>query len=278
MFLSSTGAPNSCRGVLPHVVGFLLDVGSALNGNTCPSDCLSPAPTADYASALGILTEDGNQIPTLMETMRWALLSESIDVITSSLEEAVTSEIGADLEGSGTSALVQLHVDVSFVKTCFLEKNRCGFGIINIASRNPSSTKRLETVMRHTDQMLRKVHGEDTLAWLPSLTTNKHQRVFVTSDLLFSSLFGDDTNTSVSPAGELMGSAEESEPLFHVPLASSRRFALLPVQADRSLNDIQLRGKYAKEKEEAMDRHETTSGNVISGGFGFLSNMLKTKK
>jgi hypothetical protein len=279
IFASSAGSPSgACRGVSPHVVGSLLDVGSSLNGNTCPSDCLSPVPTAEYAATLGITTENGKPVPTLMSTMRWALLSESFDVITSLLEEAVTSESGADLERSGALALIQLHVDVSFVRTCFLEKNRCGFGPKISTSRSDSSTNRLETVMRYTDQLLRKVCSRDALASLPVLTAEKHQRVLETSDLFFSSLFGDDTNTSVSPAGELIGSADGTDPLFHLPLASSRRFALLPVQADRSLNDIQLRGKYAKEKEEAMDRHETTSGNVISGGFGFLSNMLKTKK
>lgn len=279
LFSSPTGnARIACRGVSPYVVGFFLDAGSALNGNTCPSDCLSPVPKSDDAAALGILTKDDNPVATLMETMRWALLSESIDVITSSLENAVTSETGSKLEGSGASALLQLHVDVSFVKTCYQEKNRGGLGTKEITRGGASSAKSLETVMRYTDQLLRKVCDEGTLSLLPSLITEKHQRVLETSDLFFSSVFGDGTTTSVSPAGELMGSAEGTEPLFHIPLASSRRFALLPVQADRSLHDIQLRGKYEKEKEEAMDRHETTSGNVISGGFGFLSSMLKTKK
>lgn len=279
IFSGSAGSPaNTCRGVSPHVVGFLLDVGSALNMNTCPSDCLSPVPTTDYSSALGIITEDGKTVPTLTDTMRWALLDESVHVVTTLLEEAVTSEAGNDLEGSGVSALVQLHVDISLLKTCYLEKNRYGFGPKISTARSDTSTKRLEAVMRYTDQLLQKVCSLDALESLPSLTADKHKRVLETSDLFFCSLFGDDTSTSVSTAGELVGSAEGTEPLFHLPLASSRRFALLPVQADRSLNDIQLRGKYAKEKEEAMDRQETTSGNVISGGFGFLSNMLKTKK
>lgn len=273
MFASSAGGPAAaCRGVSPHVVGFVLDVASALNENTCPSDCLSPAPTADFSSALGIVAE----VPTLMDTIRWALLSESLEAVSSLLETVMASEAGADLERGGVSAVVQWHVDVSFVTTCFLERNRCGFGA-NTTQRD-SAMKRLDTITRYVDGLLRKVCDDATMSSLPDITTEKHHRVLEASDLFFSSLLGHDTApTSVSPAGELLGSAEGSEALFHVPLASSRRFALLPVQADRSLNDIQLRGKYAKEKEESVDRHETTSGNVISGGFGFLSNMLKTR-
>jgi len=276
--VSGGAAPNSCRGVSPHVLSYLLDVAMTMNCNICPSDTMAPVPTTEYASSLGMATKEGEGVPTLMDNIRWALLCESFVGLSAMLEKAVTSEIGADLERSNVPALVQLHVDVSFVKTCFLEKNQNGFGPDESAKRAAAPTTHLETVIRYTDQVLKKACDRNTLASLSSITSEKHQRVLETSNLFFSSLFGDDTGASVSPAGELMGSAEGTEPLFHVPLASSRRFTLLPVQADRSLNDIQIRGKYAKEKEEDTERHDTRSGNVISGGFGFLSNMLKTKK
>jgi len=273
MFSSGSGAsPTSCRGVSPHVLSYMLDVAMALNRNICPSDSLAPVPTTEYASSLGVVTKKGEAIPTLMDTMRWALLCESFVALSTMFEEAVTSEIGSDLERSSPVALVQLHIDVHLVKTCYLEKNQHGFG------PGDAPTTHLETVMSYTDQLLQNACDAGTIAELASLTSEKHQRVLETSNLFFSALFGDDTGASVTPAGELMGSAEGTDPLFHVPLASSRRFALLPVQADRSLNDIQIRGKYAKEKEEEMERNDTRSGNVISGGFGFLSNMLKTKK
>ena len=270
---SEGSSPASCRGVSPHVLSYMLDVAMTLNCNICPSDSLAPVPTTDYASSLGVVTKSGETVPTLMETMRWALLCEAFSAMSTLLEEAVTSEIGSELDRCSPIALIQLHIDVHFVDTCFHEKNRHGFGPGN------APTTPLETVKRYTDQLLKNACDADTLANLPSATSEKHQRVLESSNLFFSSLFGDYTGASVSPAGELMGSAEGMDPLFHVPLASSRRFTLLPVQADRSLNDIQLRGKYAtKEKEENTERNDTRSGNVISGGFGFLSSMLKTKK
>ena len=268
-----SASQGDCRGVSPHVLSFMLDVAMALNSNICPSDSLAPVPTTDYASSLGVATKKGETVPTLMDTMRWALLNESFLAMCTLLEEAFTSETGSDLERSSPAALIQLHIDVHFIKTCFLEKNQYGFGPGN------APTTHLETVMRYSDQLLQKACDTNTLAPLASVTSEKHQRVLETSNLFFASLFGKDIGASVSPAGELVGSAEGMDPLFHVPLASSRRFTLLPVQADRSLSDIQIRGKYAtKEKEENTERNETRSGNVISGGFGFLSNMLKTKK
>jgi len=272
MFSNASTGSSSCRGVSPHILCYMLDVAMAMNRNICPSDSLSPVPTAEYASSLGIVTKGGELVATLMDNLRWALLRESFVALTAMLEETITSESGADLEHSSTIALIQLHIDVHFIKTCFLEKNQNGFGPSDVPGTH------LDTVIRYTDQLLQKTCDSNALTNLSSLTSDKHQRVLETSNLFFSSLFGDDTSSSVSPAGELMGSAEGTDPLFHVPLASSRRFALLPVQADRSLNDIQIRGKYAKEKEEDVGRNDTRSGNVISGGFGFLSNMLKTKK
>ena len=270
---SESASRGDCRGVSPHFLSYMLDVALALNSNICPSDSLAPVPTMDYASSLGVAIKEGETVPTLMDTMRWALLNESFTAMSTLLEEAVTSETGSDLELCSPTSLIQLHIDVHFIKACFLDKNQNGFGPGN------APTTHLETVMRYTDQLLQNACDANTLATLASVTSEKHQRVLETSNLFFASLFGKDIGASISPAGELVGTAESMDPLFHVPLASSRRFILLPVQADRSLSDIQIRGKYAtKEKEENTERTETRSGNVISGGFGFLSNMLKTKK
>jgi hypothetical protein len=60
------------------------------------------------------------------------------------------------------------------------------------------------------------------------------------------------------------------------PLASSRRFGLLPIQeSDRSLAELQRRGnKY--DKEESRNAESSGSG-VIGSGLGFFSSMLKKK-
>jgi hypothetical protein len=187
------------------------------------------------------------------------------------------SELGIDLEKSCVAGLTQLYVDVSFVKHCFVEKNRCGFGPMS-KERVDNMAKCLHSVLQYIVQLLNASCNSKYIESVQTLASLKHRRALESIDLFFSSFFGDDKNEGFSAAVEIMGSAEGTDPFFHLPLASSRRFALLPVQADRTISDIQIRGKYAKEKEEEMERRQTASGNVISGGFGFLSNMLKTKK
>lgn len=253
-----------CKGVSPHIVGFLLDVSASLNQNTCPTDSLSPVPSMEYAKGLGIDTTAGS-LPTLMDRLRSALLQESFAVFLSVFEKSLgiqgTSQFS---ESCCASALQQLYVDTSFADASFLQYSSVGLAV------SPDEKERLQQVLR-TVEVANKTPPFD-------LAKEKHQHVFETSDLFFSSLFGRAGSTSVSPAGEILGSSDGGDQVQFAPLPSSRRFALLPVQADRTLSDIQLRGKYAKEQEEAMDTQQTTSGNVISGGFGFLSNMLKTGK
>lgn len=272
---SDPNQSSACRSVSPHFVGFLLEVGSALNGNVCPSDWLSPVPTSEYAVELGIVLEGTGAVSTCMDAFRQALLNESLDMAMKIVEDATkSSPTGASLDSNCVSALVQWHVDVSFLEACYFERNRYGLGAVGGVAR---SNSRFQGAVQFVDSLLRKTSTFDSSS-LPNLTKERHQRVLETSDLFLTSIFGDGQGTSVSTAGELIGSSESTEPLFYGPVLSSRRFTLLPIQADRSLNDIQLRRKYAKEKEEEMHQQGPSSGNVISGGLGFLSNMLKTKK
>jgi hypothetical protein len=281
LFASSNEASSSdaatCKGVSPYVVGLLLNVTMLLNRNLCPSDSVSPIPTSDFATSLGIDVQNDSSVFTLMDKMRWALLLESSYSLASLFDRVITSELGLDLEKSCVVGLTQLYVDVSFVKHGFVEKNRCGFGPMS-EGRVDNMVKCLDSVLQYIVQLLNVSRNSKYMGTLLNLASDKHRRALESSDLFFSSLFGDEKNTGVSAAMEIMGRAEGTDPFLHLPLASSRRFALLPVQADRTLSDIQIRGKYAKEKEEEMERRQTASGNVISGGFGFLSSMLKTKK
>mmetsp|Transcript_7841 Transcript_7841/g.10985 ORF Transcript_7841/g.10985 Transcript_7841/m.10985 type:complete len:85 (-) Transcript_7841:186-440(-) len=80
-----------------------------------------------------------------------------------------------------------------------------------------------------------------------------------------------------SSSATLSNSAAAS--LILNPLPSSRRFVLLPIQAERSLNELQLRGKYRKDRSEKAGNKEEApvSGGAVSAGFGFFSNMLGKK-
>lgn len=268
--------------VSPYIVGYILNVASILNRTTCPSDSLSPVPSTEYASSLGIDSAgDGNSIPTMIDNIRWTLLRQSLVALLSLMGEAFDAGAsGSRLESCSASALLQLHLDAAFVKLCYYKRNSYGFGPDTSAAT--SLERDVEKLIVRADGLLRSACNRSTLQSLPESTTAKHQHVLEVCDLFFSSLFGEDSNAGVlSSEGELdlgMGApSTSSSPLIHPPLASSRRFVLLPVQTDRSLSDLQLRGKYIKEKEETESRQEAHGGSVMSSGLGFFSSMLKKK-
>ncbi|KAL9185217.1 hypothetical protein ACHAXT_002994 [Thalassiosira profunda] len=90
--------------------------------------------------------------------------------------------------------------------------------------------------------------------------------VFVVSDLFLSSLFGEDDGASSAALtnGAVEGALSSTHEFILNPLPSSRRFILLPIQAEKSLAELlQLRGKYGKKTQEEK-----------GGKLGFLSSML----
>jgi hypothetical protein len=269
--------------VSPYMVGYLLNVASILNRTTCPSDSMSPVPSTEYAASLGVDSAADEAIPTLMDTIRWTLLSQSLVSLMAIVEIAFDSSdvAGSGLETCSASALLQLHLDVAFVKTCFYERNHYGFGPGAGGESVAASSKRdVEQLIARTTDLLRNACDGSTLKALPDTVTAKHQHVLEVCDLFFSSLFGEESSSLPSAASTEIEISPGivSAPLIHTPLSSSRRFALLPVQTDRSLGDLQLRGKYMKEKrEETGSRQEAMGGSVMSSGLGFLSSMLKKK-
>jgi hypothetical protein len=264
-------------------VGYILNVSSILSRTTCPSDSLSPVPSIEYASSLGIDSVGaGKSIPTMIDTIRRTLLRQSLVSLLSLIGEAFDGRAssGSRLESCTGSPLLQLHLDVTFVKLCYYERNHYDFG--TETSLATSLMQDVEKMIVRVDGLLRSACDSATLQSLPESTAAKHQHVLEVCDLFLSSLFGEDS-TSPTPSSEDeldlgMGAPSTSSlPLIHPPLASSRRFVLLPVQSDRSLSDLQLRGKYIKEKEETESRQEAQAGSVMSSGLGFFSSMLKKK-
>ena len=130
-----------------------------------------------------------------------------------------------------------------------------------------------------SDHLIKSV-GNDTLRE-GSPTSNaiyeRHSQVFTSSDLFLSSLFGEDIDEKFSSSdGTTSSSALLSSQSFMLnPLPSSRRFILLPIQAEKSLTELQLRGKYGKKNKEDKANKDAASSNAL--GFGFLSSMLSTK-
>jgi hypothetical protein len=283
----TTRAPGSSTPVVgnvsPHIVGYILNVSSILSRTTCPSDSLSPVPSIEYALSLGIDSEgSGNSIPTMIDTIRRTLLRQSLVSLLSRIGEAFDAgaSSGSRLESCSGSPLLQLHLDVTFVKLCYYERNHYDFGAGTTGATSLKGD--VEKMVVRVDGLLRSACDSTTLQSLPESTTAKHQHVLEVCDLFFSSLFGEDSSSPTPSSGDEldlgMGAPSTSSlPLIHPPLASSRRFVLLPVQSDRSLSDLQLRGKYIKEKEETESRQEAQGGSVMSSGLGFFSSMLKKK-
>lgn len=257
--------------ISPFVVGFVLNVSSALNQATCPSDSLTPVPSLEYASSLGIV--EGSSIPTLTDTMRWSLLRQAVLSLAAILE---AKSIGS-LNKCGITSLVQHQLDVSFLGRCFFERNQYGFAQQGGSDKLVAARKEIEGYIGKSHDVLRSNCDRVLFQGLASFFDERQKRVFEISDLAISSLFGEDAaSATVSAAGELdLGASDSSAPLFQSPLSSTRRFVLLPVQADRTLNEIQLRSKYAKEKEAAVSRPDRTGPSVMSTGLGFFSNILK---
>mmetsp|Transcript_13646 Transcript_13646/g.27743 ORF Transcript_13646/g.27743 Transcript_13646/m.27743 type:complete len:1112 (-) Transcript_13646:31-3366(-) len=268
----------------PHFLSYLLAVAAVLNRSICPADSLPPVPSLDYAKALGICFSEEEETVNMMVTIRGSLLGEAVSSISQSLKEEVCDiHGGADkelLKQCSPSSLIQLLMDVKFVNRCFFERNQNGF----LSTSDFVDDSR--GIMTNLSQRLSESVNaavEDGLS-IDRAISERHSQVFVSCGLFLSSIFGEDDrdkNSSLSDSvsnGVGGTSLLLSSSLVTNPLASSRRFTLLPIQAEKSLTELQLRGRYGKKvREEKESNKDVSSGNALGTGFGFLSSMLSTK-
>jgi hypothetical protein len=259
--------------VSPHVTSFLIDVSFTLSRSLCPSDSLLPVPSVEYAVTMGL---GGSDIPRMIDIIRWCLLTQALVAVTDVFQEhagmALQRSERPAMKDSAPSGIVQLKNDVTFLQACFFERNQYGFG-----GRGSEETAKanLISMINSIDNQARTVCDMDTIRQIES----KHEHVQEICYLFLSSLFGEGSSAAAVPVNDLGGSfgaapRTDSTPLFNGPLASSCRFPLLPIQADRTLSGVQARGKY-KDKEEPDSRTETVGSGAVRAGFGFFSSMLK---
>lgn len=265
---SSMAGNTPVNNVSPHVIDFLLQVTFTLNRSVCPSDSLEPVPSKEYASSMGV---DSTDIPCLMTTIRWALLSQGLSAVVAVLAEHIGAALGdSTLRNCGPSGLVQLKSDLTFVGRTFFRRNRYGFGKGGAETTSEAALRKLS---KEVDALLRRSCDKSVLTKIEE----NHSHIMEVCDLFFSSLLGQDDEMSV-PLGDLGGSAATpgmgSNPLLYVPLASSCRFPLLPIQSDRTLSGVQARNKY-KEKDDSEGRQDRVGGGAVRAGLGFFSSMLK---
>lgn len=277
--------------VSPHVVSYLLAVAGVLNRSVCPADSLPPVPSLEYAEALGISSTSDTEtneteIPNMMVTIRGSLLGEALASISQSLQQGIlhTSDDDAApddddgiLKKYAPSSLIQLGMDVKFIHKCFFERNQHGF-LLTSDVINDSRDIMVSLITSISNDALRD--GSP----INIAISERHSQVFKSCDLFLSSLFGEDTDdkfsssTSATTNGGISSALSSSQSFMLNPLPSSRRFILLPIQAEKSLTELQLRGKYGKKQEDKTSSKDgTSSGNAMGSGFGFLSSMLSTK-
>ncbi|CAJ1952448.1 unnamed protein product [Cylindrotheca closterium] len=259
-------------GVSPHVTAFVLELSSILDRSVCPSDSLLPVPSVEYATAMGI---SGDDIPRMVDTIRWALLHNGLETVTSLLDTQIGSdstERKTKLSEACPSGLIQLCNDISFIRTCFFVRNTYSFD--KNGADHPSKTK-LDGLYRDVTSLSPDGRSSSVV----SRIEESHRHVFEVSDLFLSSLFGEDKSSSV-PLGDIsdigssigQGQASGASSMFHTPVPSSCRFQLLPIQADRTLSGVQARTKL-KEK-EAENRADSVGTGAMRAGLGFFSSML----
>ena len=259
--MHSPPGPPFVGNVSPYMVGYLLSIASVLNRCVCPSDSMC--------------AEGGRN---LMGTIRQSLLKESLQcVLTTIRDEIGIANDAKKLENGCASALIQLKVDFTFVHFCLFVRNKHGFSW----RRDDEASEALASSEAYLSMVIKELDALIETLWAsPSLQTlidEKHRRILDMSDLYMSLLFGEgdsavlDVNLDYSTSDATMNNTVTLN-----PLASSRRFGLLPIQeSDRSLAELQRRGnKY--DKEESRNAGSSGSG-VIGSGLGFFSSMLKKK-
>lgn len=276
--------------VSPYVVSYLLAVAGVLNRSVCPADSLPPVPSSEYAERLGMNKQ--KEIPNMMVTIRGSLLGEALTSVSQSLKHEMNSTSDEDNDSNGDeklrkcspSSLVQLTMDIQFLHQCFFKRNTHGFSSL-LLKNNDTAVDDSQGIMADlSDRVSVSMKdalekGEASSVSISGAISERHSQVFKSCDLFLSSLFGeDDSDTFSSSAtanGGMSSFLSSSQSFILNPLPSSRRFILLPIQAEKSLTELQLRGKYGKKaQEEKASSRDASSGNALGAGFGFLSSML----
>lgn len=292
---ATSGAGGAVEKVSPCMVGYMLEVSSLLNRTIFPSDSLLPLPSMEYAASLGIAVAanepEGANIPTMKDTIQWSLVRQSCAMIVNTYQaaEADYELMQSETDDQGqkkyksppVSSLLQLKTDLSFVQYCYFERLQNAL-LAKFKERSVRedvlkvSKKSLDSLMDDTDTRMRRYPN---VAAAAKSIPEKHRQVLEAADLFLSSLLGqaDDAATSAALPPDLSRTSSNPTPWIHNPLASSRRFALLPVQSDRGLTEMQLR-KYGKKNAQDKEGSQQDSKSGMAGlqkGLGFLSNVWR---
>ena len=282
--------------ISPHITSFFLSTATVLTQSICPADSLPPCPSAGNVSSMG---NKGTQDSRMIHVIRSSLLKESLTALTDVLEKSILpsneNELLMDsddikLINYNRSSLIQLYLDLGFVSLCYFKRNKFGFDPepscgLYYDDQKPDAVEPVLFSERKLGNMEEKIvslmreKGLENMKNVRDDIENRYNSALSICDLFFSPLFG--TN-HLSTTSTTMVTEQSSPPLLISPLISSRRFTLLPIQAEQSVNELQQLRNMGNDKTDRADSGHMNSASsaasaAMSSGFGFLSSMLKKK-
>lgn len=293
---SDTGSNDLIGNVSSFVISYFISVASTLNRSISPSDAMQPYPSEDYANAMGLDLSRTIDASTMLEILRSSLVRESLLVISKAIQNLSSNDDTVSelvILKCPPSAQVQLLMDISFIEKSYFKRNSYDFGGDSVI--NGQDEKEIDESF---DQITYNQFAEESLSEFIALIKKndislytsyikmietRHDNVYASCNMFFSSLFGDD-ETQPSDLGSVLPDSVPSEavPLLLNPMSSSRRFMLLPIQAEQSVKELELIKNLGKERSDKNESEKksasSAAASAVSSSFGFFSSMLNKKK
>ncbi len=278
--------------VSSFIVSYFISVAALLNKSICPSDSLPPFPNDDYAMAMGYNTRDKEL--SMVDTLRSCLLRESLISITESISSYILEGnrmVHLDNNGDnmikkiGPSALAQLLLDIKFTSSCFFERNKYGFARDGTGrSEIPTCVTSSKEILIESESALSSLMNESDVHYCLRIYETRITTVYNSCSMFLSSLLGEDHLSLIANKEKFDGGLEQSDNVLSLilnPLPSSRRFALLPIQAEQSMKELQLLRNLGKERGDKVESERmsgaSVAANAVSSGIGYFSSLLKKK-
>ena len=278
------GISTQVGSVSSFVVSYFISVATLLNKTICPSDSLPPYPNNEYALAMGFNAKGKDE--SMVDTLRLCLLQESLLSITNVISDSMLqsqSMIHDDLNHGyniikkfGPSALTQLLLDIKFINSCFFVRNKYGFK--KSAFINDSKEKLAEVELTISNMVDSNVKT--------SILPIYNSRIAAANNscaMFFSSVFGEEKGSAVANGVNIDSTIDQSDAVSLIinPMPSSRRFALLPIQTEQSMKELQLLRNLEKERANKAEGEKfsgaSVAANAVSSGIGYFSSLLKKK-
>lgn len=284
--------------VSSFLVAFFISISSILNQCVSPSDAMQPCPSPLYAKKMGIVSH--SEGTTMANLLRSCIVRESLVSLSKSMHGIYMARKDVGESGTlmiascGSSSLLQILMDISFVSYCCSKQNDLSFSSGKSDSDTladlpwKSVTKHKLHVLQDVEKTIKHMLDERlkvSTEEYSKIIGQRHEEVFSACNMFFAPLFGE-RGSAGKGAYSIFASAgvnnSSSVQLMLNPLPSMRRFLLLPIQAEQSIKELELIQNLEKERSEKAEAERksvgATAANAVTSSFGFLSSMLNKKK